>query len=80
MRITDVRDRSRLFGRGSTEADVDVPAECTDLVAALVDLLAVEGETETEGEAGVHFGVVGKGDDTAVVDFGLEKFSTELNS
>jgi hypothetical protein len=42
-----------------------------DLVAGLVELGGVEGETEAEGGAGVELGAVGKGGDTAVVDLDL---------
>ena len=42
-----------------------------DLVASLVELGGVEGETEAEGGAGVELGAVGKGGDTAVVDLDL---------
>lgn len=41
------------------------------LVAGLVELLGVEGGTNTEGEALVDLGVVGKSSDTTVVDLGL---------
>jgi len=57
----------------SRKADIDIPVESTDLVAALVDLLAVERETNTKGEARVDLCVVGEGDDTAVVNLGLYK-------
>lgn len=42
-----------------------------DLVAGLVELGGVEGETEAEGGAGVELGAVGEGGDTAVVDLDL---------
>ena len=42
-----------------------------DLVAGLVELGGVEGETEAEGGASVELGAVGKGGDTAVVDLDL---------
>ena len=42
-----------------------------DLVASLVELGGVKGETEAEGGAGVELGAVGKGGDTAVVDLDL---------
>jgi len=45
-----------------------------DLVASLVELGGVEGETEAEGGAGVELGAVGKGGDTAVVDLDLLRF------
>jgi hypothetical protein len=46
----------------------------TDLVAGLVELGGVEGETKAEGGAGVELGAVGKGGDTAVVDLDLLRF------
>jgi hypothetical protein len=46
----------------------------TDLVASLVELGGVEGETEAEGGAGVELSAVGKGGDTAVVDLDLLQF------
>jgi hypothetical protein len=42
-----------------------------DLVASLIELLRVEREAETEGEALVDLCVVAEGEDTAVVDLGL---------
>jgi hypothetical protein len=42
-----------------------------DLVASLVELGGVEGQTEAESGAGVELGAVGKGGDTAVVDLDL---------
>jgi hypothetical protein len=42
-----------------------------DLVAGLVELGGVEGETEAEGGASVELGAVGKSGDTAVVDLDL---------
>jgi len=60
----------------SRKAEVDIPEESTDLVATLVDLLTVEGEANTEGEAWVDLCVVGEGDHTAVVNLGLDKGTT----
>lgn len=45
-----------------------------DLVTSLVQLLGVEGSSDTEGEAGVDLGVVGDGSNTGVVDLGLSFF------
>lgn len=45
-----------------------------DLVAGLVELGGVEGETEAEGGAGVELGAVGEGGDTTVVDLDLLRF------
>ena len=42
-----------------------------DLVAGLVELLGVEGDTDADGEALVDLGVVGEREETAVVDLGL---------
>ena len=42
-----------------------------DLVASLVELGGVKGETEAEGGAGVELGAVGESGDTTVVDLGL---------
>lgn len=42
-----------------------------DLVASLVELGGVKGETEAEGGAGVELGAVSEGGDTAVVDLDL---------
>ena len=41
------------------------------LVAGLVDLLGVEGGTETKGETRVDLGVVGDRSNAAVVDLAL---------
>jgi hypothetical protein len=40
-------------------------------VAGLVELLGIERSTNTEGQAAVDLGVVGKGGNTKVVDLGL---------
>jgi hypothetical protein len=42
-----------------------------DLVGSLVELLGVEGTTETQGNALTEENVVGDSSDTAVVDLGL---------
>lgn len=42
-----------------------------DLVASLVELGGVKGETEAEGGAGVELGAVSESGDTAVVDLDL---------
>jgi hypothetical protein len=42
-----------------------------DLVAGLVELGRVEGETETKGGTWVELGAVGKSSNTTVVDLGL---------
>jgi hypothetical protein len=43
----------------------------SDLVAALVELLGIEGTANAEGEAGIDLGVVGQGDETLVIDLEL---------
>jgi hypothetical protein len=43
----------------------------TDLMAALIEFLRVKGQAETQGEAWVNLGVVGKSEDAAVVDLTL---------
>jgi hypothetical protein len=53
---------------------IHLTLECkggANLVASLVELGGVEGETEAEGGASVELGAVGKGGDTAVVDLDL---------
>ena len=50
-----------------------------DLVASLVELGGVKGETEAEGGAGVELGAVGKGGDTTVVDLDLQRVSLVSN-
>ena len=40
-------------------------------MAGLVELLGVEGDANAEGEALVDLGVVGQGEETAVIDLGL---------
>jgi hypothetical protein len=43
----------------------------TDLVGGLVQVLGVEGSTETEGDARAEQDVVGQGGNTTVVDLSL---------
>jgi hypothetical protein len=43
----------------------------SDLVAGLVELVGVEGQTKADGGASVELGAVSKGSNTAVVDLGL---------
>lgn len=45
--------------------------ESTNLVAAFVKFLRVEGQSQTQGEAWVDLGVVGEGKDATVVDLTL---------
>jgi len=41
-------------------------------VTTLIEFLSVEGQAETQSEAWIDFGVVGEGEDTAIVDLTLE--------
>jgi hypothetical protein len=43
-------------------------------MSSLIELLCIERSTNAEGEALVDLGVVGKREDTAVVDLGLSKY------
>ena len=46
---------------------------CTDFVSGLIQILCVQGESESEGDAGTHLDIVGQGSNTAIVDFSLKQ-------